>query len=224
MLSVGATALSLGRGSRDAGETGWVDSTGGFSTLEAAPGYQQTAQSASGLLQGLAAVPDVAAVGDPATGVDVYDSVPYGGHSGWYTVGGTSAQRPQWAGLIAVADQGLAFAGIGSLANAQAALYAIPPSAFHQVTSGFNGYSATTGYNLVTGLGTPIANRVVADLLANQGVFNAAGLPSVPAVSGVHTGIVSASLVLSSGTTGGPSPPRTRPRHRARRPRRRSSP
>ena len=118
VLSVGATTLSLGSGS--AGELGWTDSTGGFSALEPAPAYQINAQSASGLNYELRTNPDVSAVGDPATGVSVYDTVQYGGQSGWFSVGGTSAAAPQWAGLIAVADQGLGLARIGSLSNTQA--------------------------------------------------------------------------------------------------------
>jgi hypothetical protein len=178
VLAVGATTLNLGAGGSYGSESGWIGSTGGFSALEPAPAYQGAAQYVSGLFYGLRTTPDVAAVGDPATGVAVYDSVPYGGQSGWYSVGGTSAAAPQWAGLIAVADQGLALAGKGSLANAQAALYSIPSSAFHDVTTGFNGYSATAGYDLVTGLGTPIANKVVAGLLATQGVYNVSGYPA----------------------------------------------
>ena len=127
VLSVGATTLYLGAGSSYAGEAGWTDSTGGFSALEPAPAYQLSAPaSPSGLSYGLRTLPDVSAVGDPATGVSVYDTVRYCGQSGWFSVGGTSAAAPQWAGLIAVADQGLALAGIGSLANAQAALYSLP--------------------------------------------------------------------------------------------------
>ena len=76
-----------------------------------------------------------------------------------------------------MADQGLALAGKGSIANAQAAVYQIPSTAFHKVSSGFNGYSASTGYNLVTGLGSPVATGVVAGLLASQNVFNVTGFP-----------------------------------------------
>jgi len=182
VLSVGATALTVGSGGNYAGESGWTYSTGGFSALEPAPAYQVGAQLASGVSYGLRTVPDVAAVGDPATGVSIYDSFSYGGHSGWFTVGGTSASAPQWAGLIAVADQGLALAGKGSLGNAQSALYAISTSAFHDVTSGFNGYSAKSGYDLVSGLGTPIASQVVAGLLSAQGVSNVTGF-TTPVIS-----------------------------------------
>ncbi len=178
VLSVGATALNLGTNASYGGEQGWIGSTGGFSAIEPAPAYQASTQAATGLSYGLRTTPDVSMVGDPATGVSVYDTVPYRGVTGWSTVGGTSASAPQWAGLVAVADQGLALAGKGSIANAQAAVYQIPATAFHTVSSGFNGYSATTGYNLVTGRGSPVATGVVAGLLATQNVYNVTGFPA----------------------------------------------
>jgi hypothetical protein len=77
-----------------------------------------------------------------------------------------------------VADQGLALEGRGSLGNAQAALYALPSSAYHPVSSGFNGYSSSNGYNLVTGLGTPVASQVIAGLLGAQGAATVTPLAS----------------------------------------------
>jgi hypothetical protein len=178
VLSVGSTSLNLGANASYGGEQGWIGSTGGFSAIEPVPAYQTSTQAATGLHYGFRTTPDVSIVGDPSTGVSVYDTVPYGGRIGWATVGGTSASAPQWAGLVAVADQGLALAGKGSIANAQAAVYQIPATAFHNVSSGFNGYSATTGYNLVTGLGSPVATGVVAGLLATQNVYNVTGFPA----------------------------------------------
>ena len=46
----------------------------------------------------------------------------------------------------------------------------LPGSDFNDVTTGYNGYSVTTGYDLVTGLGTPKANLLVAGVLAANGV------------------------------------------------------
>jgi hypothetical protein len=46
------------------------------------------------------------------------------------------------------------------------ALYSLPQNDYNVITSGNNGYSATSGYNLVTGLGTPVANLLVSDLVA----------------------------------------------------------
>ena len=43
----------------------------------------------------------------------------------------------------------------------QTDLYDLPLSDFHDITSGNNGFSAGTGYDLVTGIGTPLANLVI---------------------------------------------------------------
>ena len=58
--------------------------------------------------------------------------------------------------------------GKTTLSSTQAltALYSLSASDFHDITSGYNGYFATQGYDLVTGLGTPVANRVIADLVS----------------------------------------------------------
>jgi len=74
------------------------------------------------------------------------------------------------AALVAIADQGRALNGQGSLNGATQtlpALYQLPSTDFHDITTGSNGaYSATTGYDLVTGLGTPVANQVVSGLVS----------------------------------------------------------
>jgi hypothetical protein len=180
VLSVGGTALSVsGSGGTYLAESGWDGSTGGFSGFdsywsfyEPAPSYQVAAQAASGLSYGVRTTPDVSFNASPNSGVAVYDSIPNSGQSGWFQLGGTSAAAPAWAGLIAVADQGLATGGKGPLSGtqAQSQLYALPSSDFHDVTSGSNGYLATTGYDLVTGLGSPKANLVVAGILSANGV------------------------------------------------------
>src|SRR5439155_1476775 len=51
------------------------------------------------------------------TGFPVYSSVRYGGQSGWFQVGGTSAGAPQWSALLAIADQGRQLAGKGTPGN-----------------------------------------------------------------------------------------------------------
>jgi hypothetical protein len=179
VLAVGGTTLRLNTNSTYSSESGWIGSTGGFSGYdmnwwyyEAAPSYQVAAQRAVGLSYGVRTTPDVSFNADPNSGVPVFDSVPYNGQAGWYQVGGTSAGAPAWAGLVAIADQGLATGGKGPLTTAQlqSQLYSLPSSDFHDITSGFNGYRASTGYDLVTGLGTPNANLLVPGLLAANGV------------------------------------------------------
>ena len=46
------------------------------------------------------------------------------------------------------------------------ALYGLPASDFNDITSGNNGDAAGPGYDLVTGIGTPIANLLVPDLVS----------------------------------------------------------
>ncbi len=183
VLAVGGTTLTPSPSGSYGSETGWTYSTGGFSgldsdwwTYESEPSYQTATLQSAGLSYGVRTTPDVSFNANPATGVAVYDSVPYDGASGWYQVGGTSAATPAWAALIAIADQGLVAGGKGTLSNTQALtnLYSLPSSDFHEITTGFNGYYATTGYNLVTGLGSPNANLVIAGILKANGVSEAA--------------------------------------------------
>jgi subtilase family serine protease len=153
VLSVGGTVLFTGPGGTYAGEVGWPGSGGGPSVFEAEPAYQTGVQ-----LTGRRTTPDVAYDAAPQTGVAVY-------HDGtWQTLGGTSAGAPQWAGLIALADQQRAQHGLGPLNQAQARLYNLPSADFHDVVFGSNGYLAGVGYDLVTGLGSPVANRLISGL------------------------------------------------------------
>src|SRR5271157_6066484 len=195
VLAVGGTTLTLGAGNTYGSETGWSDSTGGFSgldsgwrTYESEPSYQTATLQATGLNYGVRTTPDVSFNADPNTGVAVYDSVPYSGQSGWFQVGGTSAATPAWAGLVAIADQGLATGGQGSLSGTQAQtdLYALPSSDFNDITTGFNGYYATPGYDLVTGLGSPKANLVIADILAANGVSEGSATTQVTISTSAH--------------------------------------
>jgi subtilase family serine protease len=93
-------------------------------------------------------------------------------------VGGTSAGAPQWAGITALANQARANLGKGPIGAINPTLYAIYHSAryatdFHDITVGNNqevgtpiGYSAATGYDLPSGIGTPIVDQLVVDLAA----------------------------------------------------------
>ncbi len=167
VLAVGGTSLTLNSNGSYNSESGWSDSGGGYSKYEPEPSYQTNALSASGLNSGHRTTPDVSWDANPSSGVSVYDSVRYDGQSGWFTVGGTSVGAPSWSGLIAITDQGLALNGVGSLANAQSSLYQLSSSNFHDITTGSNGeYKAGPGYDLVTGIGTPIANQLVPALVA----------------------------------------------------------
>lgn len=155
VLSVGGTSLYLNSNSTWQSESAWSGSGGGRSAYEGEPSWQQSIQAT-----GRRTTPDVAYNADPNTGFPVYDTVNYSGQTGWFQVGGTSAGAPQWAGLIAIADQGRARNGLAPLGKVQADVYNVASSSFHDILSGtasssFGSYAATTGYDLATGLGSP---------------------------------------------------------------------
>jgi hypothetical protein len=172
VLAVGGTTLNLNSTGTISSETGWSGSGGGVSSYEYEPTYQANAQRT-----GARAAPDVSYDANPYTGFAFYNSVDDGsGQVGWGVVGGTSAGAPQWAALVAIANQGRAAVGKGSLDGATGtlpmlySLYNSPSAysaAFTDVTMGRSSfwYSAHPGYDAVTGLGTPKAAGVVSALV-----------------------------------------------------------
>src|SRR5437667_5710137 len=93
-------------------EVGWIASGGGFSHVFAKPSYQGTLPAGSTAIDAMRGVPDVAYQASARTGPLVYDTAP--GAGGWFIVGGTSCSAPQWAGLVAIADQ-IAGHGLGQI-------------------------------------------------------------------------------------------------------------
>ena len=167
-------------------EIGWIDSGGGFSHVFSRPSYQDTLPLGSTPIDPTTrGVPDISYQASSRTGVLVYDTAPgdaQGGlncspgnpcSAGWYVVGGTSSSCPQWAGLVAIADQ-IAGHGLGMINPTLYSLASNPStygSDFYDVTTGNNqanpavpGYPATTGWDPVPGLGTPTAANLVPDL------------------------------------------------------------
>lgn len=191
VLSVGGTSLTL-NGNSYGSESAWGNGSssyssggggGGISVYEAQPSYQSGVVTQSTSKR---AVPDVSMLADPNTGVPIYDSYDFGKSTPWVPgyMGGTSLAAPMWAGLVAIADQGRSLNGLTSLNGSTQTLptlYKLPASDFHDITSGSNGYSAGTGYDLATGRGSPVSNLLV------------------PALAGVSGG--------STGTNPTPQPP-----------------
>ena len=173
VVAVGGTSLDIDSSGDYLGESAWSDGGGGISVYESQPSYQ--VGHVNGTSSTKRTVPDVSMDADPDTGVYVLDS--YDG--GYLQVGGTSLSSPMWAGLIAIANQGRALDGessLNGLTQTLPTLYSLPSSDFHDITTGSNGtYSATAGYDLATGLGTPIANLLVPALAG----YSATQPPSV---------------------------------------------
>ncbi len=159
VTGVGATILSTQyAGGGWLAETGWSGSGGGASPDGIKiPVWQKPFVNA----QNKAAanrrnVPDVAAEGNYDS-FGCYDAHCSGGN------GGTSFSAPRWAAFIALINQQAAALSKPPVGFLNPKLYALAGTAgyasdFHDITSGYNGrYNAVTGYDLVTGLGTPQA-------------------------------------------------------------------
>jgi len=161
VLAIGGTSLAGLNTAGDyssATETAWSSSGGGTSSYESLPSYQSGVTGTS-----TRSTPDVSYDADPNWGIAVYDTVSYFGQTGWFQVGGTSAGTPQWAALVAIADQGLHLAGYSSLSGASQTL----PDLYKMATTSSSTYFHDIGsvYSQVTGLGTPIANHIVQGLI-----------------------------------------------------------
>jgi len=167
-----------------------VATGGGFSHVFSRPDYQNVLPAGSTAIPSTArGVPDIALQANSRTGALVYLTLPPDGNSGlicgtapcstgWYDIGGTSLSAPQWAGLVAIAAQ-IAGHGLGlinPLLYDLASDPAIYADDFFDVTVGDNHvngdsgfYSASTGWDPTTGLGTPNAANLVPDLAAASG-------------------------------------------------------
>jgi subtilase family serine protease len=169
-------------------EVAWTFSGGGFSHVFGRPAYQSTLPAGSTPIPASArGVPDIAYQASAGTGALVYLSLPPDGNSGlicgsspcstgWYDIGGTSLSCPQWAGLVAIADQ----INGGGLGLINPALYRLASNPAQYASDYFDvatmntnqtdpsvaGFAATPGWDPVTGLGTPNAAHLVPDLVA----------------------------------------------------------
>jgi hypothetical protein len=187
VVAVGGTTLNVDSSGNIVSESGWNGSGGGISTVESQPAYQKGVVTQSSTRR---TNPDVAYDANPNTGFPVYDSYNNGTATPWSQFGGTSDAAPQWAGLIAIADQGRALAGKGTLdgrSQTLPMLYQLSVADFHDIITGSSQgspvYSAGSGYDLVTGRGTPLANKIVADLVGTVSVthFNVSAVASATA-------------------------------------------
>jgi YVTN family beta-propeller protein len=151
--------------------------TGGISADWTMPSYQRGPGVISTLSSGAPCraksghdcreLPDVSASADPEHGyVIVYQGE-------WTSVGGTSAATPLWAALIALTDvQSGKLHRVGFINPALYRLLARGKGVVNDITSGNDDYTTTNNglypttkhYDMATGLGSPIAGKLAADL------------------------------------------------------------
>ncbi|MGA8622299.1 MAG: S53 family serine peptidase [Candidatus Sulfotelmatobacter sp.] len=171
VTSVGGTDLDTsGAGGPWSSETAWVDGGGGISPDKyAIPSWQTSAASGcSSCSKTYRNGPDVSANANFTFYVCADQTTCTANE-----YGGTSFAAPMWAGYLALANQQAVANGDHTLGFINPALYTIGSGSsydadFHDITSGSNGYSATTGYDLATGWGSPNGPALITALLGGS--------------------------------------------------------
>ena len=161
VVSVGGTDLvTASAGGAWKSETAWTDSGGGISPDSIPiPSWQQLSGVINSSNKGSTTLrngPDVSANAN-FTFYVCADQTTCTAND----YGGTSFATPMWAGYIALVNQQLAANGDPTIGFINPTIYAQNVTSsyaadFHDITSGTSGsYSAVTGYDLVTGWGSP---------------------------------------------------------------------
>jgi kumamolisin len=228
LTGVGGTTLFTGTEEAYLNEITWNElgsrgfaTGGGVSSVWPIPAYQApggtgtSVASANGGSVTNRNTPDVAAVGDPFTGVAVYSAL----NGGWVVgLGGTSLSSPLFAGVESIANATSKVLGFGPIGFANPTLYKVATGAtltffdFHDIADGSNGdalvygipgYFAGYGFDDVTGWGTPVGNDLALDLAA-QPALSQSSPP--PAVNGLKSKSTSTSVEViyakASGASG----------------------
>ena len=177
-------------------ETAWADGGGGWGTNVTIPSWQE------GILASCSAcsktdrnVPDVSANANFTFYVCADQS---GCTENEY--GGTSFAAPMWAGYLALANQQAASTGAAAPGFINPAVYTIGlgsgyGTSFHDITSGSNGFSATTGYDLATGWGSPNGAGLINALTGGGGGGN-------PGISFTPTSLTWGKVAIHTTATG----------------------
>ena len=184
-------------------EQTFAASGGGMSSVYKKPAWQTGPGVPN---DGARDVPDIALTA--AAGHDPYIVISEGAS---YAVGGTSAAAPSLAGMVSVLSQYLvennvqAKSGLGNINPKLYGMAAATPGAFHDVTTGDNivpckvgstnctdgtlGYTAGAGYDLVTGLGSVDAYKLIT------------GWAGIPVSLTTMTLAVNPAVILATGST-----------------------
>ncbi len=205
VVSVGGTDLTTQSAAGPwASETAWVDSGGGISPDGIAiPSWQKLAGVINSSNKGSTTLrngPDVSANANFTYYVCADQS---GCTANQY--GGTSFAAPMWAGYIALVNQQLANNGQGTIGFINPTIYQQNVGSqyatdFHDITSGTSGsYSAVTGYDLVTGWGSPNSGLIAALTGPAQPGFSLSASPSSVTIADGKAG----STTITSTVTGG---------------------
>ena len=135
-------------------------------------------------------------------------------------VGGTSVAAPAFAGVLALVDQATESKGLGNVNSKLYSLAGSSPRAFHDITSGDNkvpcvvgtpncangtmGYSAGTGYDRASGLGSIDVYNLTTNWLgySNTPSYSVSASPSNVSVSSGKSGTTTITVSADGGFSG----------------------
>ncbi len=170
VTAVGGTRMSTDAEGNWLAEQSWYDvpltqgTAGGATTLYDRPAWQTVPADAGPPDRRL--VPDVAAVGDPFTGVKFVFRQQV------LTGGGTSQSAPIWAGLAALMNDRFTAIGAPPLGDLNPLLYEVAKGStaapsFRSIQLGGNAITpgGRLGYDMVTGLGSPNIDNLTKNIL-----------------------------------------------------------
>ena len=216
VTAVGGTTLYTVANAAYSTESAWNNMAvgaggtgGGVSTQWKIPAWQKFSGTSVAVNNGGSAkyrnVPDVAAVGNPLTGVSVYSAL----NGGWLQIGGTSASAPIWAGVLSLANSTSKGLGFGRIGFANPSLYGLNNHDialshffldFNDIADGNNGdfadwgstgFNAGYNYDNTTGWGSMFGINLIYDLALIPTIGNTApppppnGIKATPAATSI---------------------------------------
>jgi subtilase family serine protease len=204
VTSVGGTSLkTVSAGGAWSSETGWVDGGGGLSPNKfPIPSWQVTATAGcTKCSQTVRNGPDISANADFTFYVCADQEACTANN-----FGGTSFATPMWAGFMALVNQQALLNGSPVLGFINPSLYDIYSGSnyaadFHDITSGGNSLGTAVGYDLTTGIGSPIGPALLT-ALAGGGSSSGFSLSASPNAVSVLQGGTGTSTITST-TSGG---------------------
>ncbi|MFP3505670.1 protease pro-enzyme activation domain-containing protein [Burkholderia sp. SIMBA_062] len=169
VVAVGGTTLYTNGNGSYAGETAWEASGGGISGFEPIPSWQSNVPALKG--RAFRGMPDLAFDADPDSGAQII----VGGQ--FVTVGGTSLSAPLFSATWARLLSGSCATSLGFAAPAIYSVQSTTASIFRDITNGSNGaYSAGSGWDFVTGWGTPNVSLLHSSLCGSTSVSYSGGI------------------------------------------------
>jgi subtilase family serine protease len=206
VVAVGGTDLETqGAGGPWKSESAWSDGGGGWGTNVLIPSWQQlpgVITKANGGSTTYRNVPDVAANAN----FTFYVCADQDGCTA-NDYGGTSFAAPMWAGYLALANQQASANGVPAPGFIDPTIYPLNLSNgdadFHDITSGSNGLSCVTGYNLCAGWGSPNGSGLIEALTGPTGsTYSLTATPNSLSISQSSSGTSTITVVPQDGFSG----------------------